>query len=238
MHRAGSRGCSALIYCAVRGAPAQDEDAEMIAAEMQDALGPLLEGVDEADVQVRALRLRVHLALRLISRASSALALVLRLQALCTQIARAFKGLGADGASAAGGADAVKEDHVVKCDNIILAYAGKSLLRSSSLRLVRGRRYGIVGQNGVGKTTLLTRIDAGNIFSKFLCIVTLHSIYTWALTFENLCQATLRTSPQTSRSSLCGTKFSPTTTRMCCRCALRVVDCGQGFVLRGAAVFL
>jgi hypothetical protein len=47
----------------VRGAPAQDEDAEMIAAEMQDALGPLLEGVDEADVQVRALRLRVDLAL-------------------------------------------------------------------------------------------------------------------------------------------------------------------------------
>ncbi len=52
---------------------------------------------------------------------------------------------------------------MVKCDNIILAYAGKSLLRSSSLRLVRGRRYGIVGQNGVGKTTLLTRIDAGDI---------------------------------------------------------------------------
>eukprot|EP00802_Teleaulax_amphioxeia_P007914 Tamp_07922.p1 GENE.Tamp_07922~~Tamp_07922.p1 ORF type:complete len:660 (+),score=185.71 Tamp_07922:97-1980(+) len=112
----------------------QDEDATTIAAEMQDALGPLLEGVDETDVQ-----------------------------ALCTKIANVFKGLGEDGTDASGAADKVVEDHVVKCDNIILAYAGKSLLRSSSLRLVRGRRYGIVGQNGVGKTTLLTRIDAGDI---------------------------------------------------------------------------
>ena len=100
---------------------------------MQDTLGPLLEGVDEVDVQ-----------------------------ALCNKIVRAFKGLNEDGTSGSGVAE-VKEDFVVKCDGIILAYAGKSLLRSSSLRLVRGRRYGIVGQNGVGKTTLLTRIDAQDI---------------------------------------------------------------------------
>jgi len=111
----------------------KDEDAEAIATEMKDALGPLLDGIDDAEVQ-----------------------------ALCTKIARAFKGLGADGASA-GGEPEVKLDYVVKCEGIILAYAGKSLLRSSSLRLVRGRRYGIVGQNGVGKTTLLTRLDAGDI---------------------------------------------------------------------------
>ena len=111
----------------------QDEDAETIATEMQDTLGPLLEGVDEVDVQ-----------------------------ALCNKIVRAFKGLNEDGTSGSGVAE-VKEDFVVKCDGIILAYAGKSLLRSSSLRLVRGRRYGIVGQNGVGKTTLLTRIDAQDI---------------------------------------------------------------------------
>jgi len=111
-----------------------DEDADTIAKEMQDALGPLLEGVEDSAVH-----------------------------ALCTKIARAFKGLDDDGAEAGGGAAEAKLDFVVKCDGIILAYAGKSLLRSSSLRLVRGRRYGIVGQNGVGKTTLLTRIDAGDI---------------------------------------------------------------------------
>jgi ABC-type Mn2+/Zn2+ transport system ATPase subunit len=111
----------------------QDEDAQSIATEMQDALGPLLEGVDDSEIQ-----------------------------ALCEKIAFAFKGLSAEGESASG-APEVQEDFVVKCDNIILAYAGKSLLRSSSLRLVRGRRYGIVGQNGVGKTTLLTRIDTRDI---------------------------------------------------------------------------
>ena len=34
------------------------------------------------------------------------------------------------------------------------------LLRESCLRLVRGRRYGLVGRNGVGKSTLLAQIPA------------------------------------------------------------------------------
>ena len=46
---------------------------------------------------------------------------------------------------------------------IILAFAGKVLLKPTNLRLVRGRRYGVVGQNGAGKTTLLTRLAAGDI---------------------------------------------------------------------------
>ncbi|KAJ1481544.1 P-loop containing nucleoside triphosphate hydrolase protein [Baffinella frigidus] len=52
---------------------------------------------------------------------------------------------------------------LMKCDGIILAYAGKSLLRSTKLHLARGARYGIVGHNGVGKTTLLNRIAARDI---------------------------------------------------------------------------
>ena len=111
----------------------QDEDAAAIATELQDSIGPLLEGVPETEVE-----------------------------AMCVKIARAFKGLAENGGDEAAAGEA-SENYVVKCDNIILAYAGKSLLRSSTLRLVRGRRYGIVGQNGVGKTTLLTRIDAGDI---------------------------------------------------------------------------
>ena len=36
-------------------------------------------------------------------------------------------------------------------------------MRPCDLYLRRGRRYALVGQNGVGKTTLLTRIAAGDI---------------------------------------------------------------------------
>jgi len=44
-----------------------------------------------------------------------------------------------------------------------LAYGGKILLRESKLRLLRGRRYALVGQNGVGKTTLMNAINTGKI---------------------------------------------------------------------------
>lgn len=36
-------------------------------------------------------------------------------------------------------------------------------MRACDLQLERGRRYGLLGQNGVGKTTLLTRVAAGDI---------------------------------------------------------------------------
>lgn len=39
-----------------------------------------------------------------------------------------------------------------------LAYGGKILLHKTKMRLLRGRRYALVGQNGVGKTTLLSAI--------------------------------------------------------------------------------
>jgi len=44
-----------------------------------------------------------------------------------------------------------------------LAYGGKILLRESKLRLLRGHRYAIVGQNGVGKTTLMNAINVGKL---------------------------------------------------------------------------
>lgn len=93
--------------------------------------------------------------------------------ALCTKVAKLFKGMGDDGEGGDDASAEPAEDLVVKCEGIILAYAGKSLLRSTKLRLVRGKRYGIVGQNGVGKTTLLTRINEGNIagFPQDICVV-------------------------------------------------------------------
>jgi elongation factor 3 len=44
-----------------------------------------------------------------------------------------------------------------------LAYGGKILLHKTKLRLLRGRCYALVGQNGVGKTTLMNAINTGKI---------------------------------------------------------------------------
>ncbi|TYZ68942.1 hypothetical protein PybrP1_008695 [[Pythium] brassicae (nom. inval.)] len=50
------------------------------------------------------------------------------------------------------------------CDvDFSLAYGGKILLRNARLRLTRGHRYGLVGKNGVGKTTLMRNIATGAI---------------------------------------------------------------------------
>jgi elongation factor 3 len=54
-------------------------------------------------------------------------------------------------------------DYAVDVQNAILAFAGRVLLRGCDLRFQRGRRYGLIGQNGVGKTTLLNRLGAKDI---------------------------------------------------------------------------
>ena len=66
-----------------------------------------------------------------------------------------------DGEGEAGAADGL----LVDCRDIILAYPGapRPLLRRADLRLAKGRKYGMVGRNGVGKTTLISRIATGDI---------------------------------------------------------------------------
>ena len=47
------------------------------------------------------------------------------------------------------------DDEEAVCDlRFNLAYGGKILLHNTKLRLLRGKRYALVGQNGVGKTTV------------------------------------------------------------------------------------
>ena len=47
---------------------------------------------------------------------------------------------------------------VIVADGISKAYAGRSVVRDFSTRIIRGDRVGIVGQNGAGKTTLLNML--------------------------------------------------------------------------------
>ncbi|KAF0715711.1 Aste57867_3234 [Aphanomyces stellatus] len=70
---------------------------------------------------------------------------------VCKALRKAGGGLGDD--------REVSVDPNDVCDiDFSLAYGGKILLRNARLRLTRGHRYGLVGKNGVGKTTLLRNI--------------------------------------------------------------------------------
>jgi ATP-binding cassette subfamily F protein 3 len=46
----------------------------------------------------------------------------------------------------------------VQVGDIFLTIKGRELLEAAFLRLISGRRYGLIGRNGCGKTTLLRRI--------------------------------------------------------------------------------
>lgn len=45
-------------------------------------------------------------------------------------------------------------------DNVEVGVGGRSLIKHSSLKLIAGRRYGLVGRNGAGKSTLLRAISS------------------------------------------------------------------------------
>jgi ATPase subunit of ABC transporter with duplicated ATPase domains len=44
-----------------------------------------------------------------------------------------------------------------------MAYLTTNLLERTTLRLLQGRRYGLIGRNGIGKSTLLRRIATGTL---------------------------------------------------------------------------
>ena len=92
---------------------------------------------------------------------------------------------GGDGATAAGNDDDDAVDRCLDLRGIILAFAGKVLLKPTNLRLVRGGKYGVVGQNGAGKTTLLTRLAAGDIHGwpkDLRCVFVQHEVLATAET--------------------------------------------------------
>jgi elongation factor 3 len=63
-----------------------------------------------------------------------------------------------------GAVDEVEESGEVLCEcNFSLAYGAKILLKNARLYLKRGKRYGLCGPNGVGKSTLLRAISNGQV---------------------------------------------------------------------------
>lgn len=57
------------------------------------------------------------------------------------------------------GADSQSKSKDIKLDNIDISISGKRILTDAALTLAYGRRYGLVGQNGIGKSTLLRALS-------------------------------------------------------------------------------
>ncbi|KAL9106370.1 MAG: hypothetical protein Q9227_008571 [Pyrenula ochraceoflavens] len=57
------------------------------------------------------------------------------------------------------GSDSQSKSKDIKVDGIDVSIAGKRILTDASLTLAYGRRYGLVGQNGIGKSTLLRSLS-------------------------------------------------------------------------------
>ncbi|KAK3047535.1 ATP-binding cassette, regulator of translational elongation [Extremus antarcticus] len=57
------------------------------------------------------------------------------------------------------GSDAQSKSKDIKVDGIDVSIGGKRILSDTNLTLAYGRRYGLVGQNGIGKSTLLRALS-------------------------------------------------------------------------------
>ncbi|CAL5874172.1 uncharacterized protein PFLUO_LOCUS8460 [Penicillium psychrofluorescens] len=57
------------------------------------------------------------------------------------------------------GADAQSKSKDIKLDNLDISISGLRILTDAALTLAYGRRYGLVGQNGIGKSTLLRALS-------------------------------------------------------------------------------
>lgn len=57
------------------------------------------------------------------------------------------------------GTDAQSKSKDIKVDSIDVSISGKRILTDTSLTLAYARRYGLVGQNGIGKSTLLRALS-------------------------------------------------------------------------------
>ncbi|KAG6850942.1 hypothetical protein H0H93_005811 [Arthromyces matolae] len=79
-------------------------------------------------------------------------------------------------------ANTSSDEGEVLCDTLFsLAYGALLLLSHTTLRLIRGRRYGILGTNGSGKSTLMRQLKDGKVEnfppqSQLRCVMVEHSL--------------------------------------------------------------
>jgi ATPase subunit of ABC transporter with duplicated ATPase domains len=79
---------------------------------------------------------------------------------LCKELGIKWGGRGMGG-RATGRVTVQSKDAIV--EGLTLAYLGTTLLERTTLRLLHGHVYGLVGRNGVGKSTLLRKIYSGTL---------------------------------------------------------------------------
>ncbi|KAJ3540234.1 hypothetical protein NM688_g6257 [Phlebia brevispora] len=90
--------------------------------------------------------------------------------------------LAVDRAKHASAQSADDSEGEVLCDTVFsLAYGALLLLSHTTLRLIRGRRYGILGTNGSGKSTLMRQLRDGKVEnfppqSELRCVMVEHSL--------------------------------------------------------------
>jgi len=66
-------------------------------------------------------------------------------------------------------------DCLVRVENLMLMYGGgHTLLKDTTLELLKGHRYGVVGRNGAGKTTLMSTLASGRVKQIPKWLKTLH----------------------------------------------------------------
>lgn len=76
----------------------------------------------------------------------------------------------------------LEDEGEVLCDTLFsLAYGTLLLLSHTTLRLIRGRRYGILGANGSGKSTLMRQLRDGKVEnfppqSELRCVMVEHAL--------------------------------------------------------------
>jgi len=119
-------------------------EADEIASELENALGPFLEDAGVAPEVTSS---------------------------FCQAILKAVQGGAAEGGSAPSSAGkdfqppARSKDCLCYVTKLLLMYGGspQPLLKNATLELTKGQRYGIVGANGTGKTTLMARMASRDI---------------------------------------------------------------------------
>ena len=56
--------------------------------------------------------------------------------------------------------EAIGKSMDINVENVTVGVPGKQLVVDSSLKLVYGRKYGLIGRNGIGKSTLLRYVSS------------------------------------------------------------------------------